>query len=98
MKRKKNLEKKKECKIENINNFSLRLKIEMIFFIISHQMYYNDFYYISSTGDIEHKVNWGFISWGCIDLAKNKKTHFTSFMNFNHFGELQLFHIGILNI
>ena len=61
-------------------------------------MYYNDFYYISSTRDIEHKVNWGFISWGCINLAKNKKTHFTSFMNFNHFGELQLFHLGILNI
>jgi hypothetical protein len=57
MKRKKILEKKKECKIENVNNFSLRLKIEMIIFIISHQMYYNDFYYISSTGDIEHKVN-----------------------------------------
>ena len=76
----------------------MRLKIEMIIFIISHQMYYNDFYYISSTGDIEHKVNWGFISWGCIDLTKNKKTHFTSFMDFNHFGELQLFHIGILNI
>ena len=36
-------------------------------------MYYNDFYYISSPRDIEHKVNWGFISWGCIDLAKNKK-------------------------
>ena len=70
----------------------------MIIFIISRQMYYNDFYYISSTGDIEHKVNWGFISRGCIDLAKNKKTHFTLFMNFNHFGELQLFHIGILNI
>jgi hypothetical protein len=98
MKRKKKFRKKKECKIENVNNFSLRLKIEMIIFIISHQMYYNDFYYISSTGDIEHKVNWGFISWGCIDLAKNKKTHFISFMNFNHFDELQLFHIGILNI
>ena len=98
MKRKKILEKKKECKIENVNNFSLRLKIEMIIFIISHQMYYNDFYYISSPRDIEHKVNWGSISWGCIDLAKNKKTHFISFMNFNHFGELQLFHIGILNI
>jgi hypothetical protein len=51
----------------------LRLKIEMIIFIISHQMYYTDFYYISSTSDIEHKVNWGFISRGCIDLAKNKK-------------------------
>ena len=76
MKRKNILEKKKECKIENVNNFSLRLKIEMIIFIISHQMCYTDFYYISSTGDIEHKVNWGFISQGCIDLAKNKKTHF----------------------
>ena len=73
MKRTKILEKKKECKIENVNNFSLRLKIEMIIFIISHQMYYTDFYYISSIGDIEHKVNWGFISRGCIDLAKNKK-------------------------
>ena len=49
MKWKKNLEKKKkECKIENVNNFSLRLKIEMIIFIISHQMYYTDFYYILS--------------------------------------------------
>ena len=56
MKRKKILE-KKMCKIENVNNFSLRLKIEMIIFIISHQMYYTDFYYISSNGDIEHKVN-----------------------------------------
>ena len=37
-------------------------------------MYYTVFYYISSTEDIEHKVNWGFISRGCIDLAKNKKT------------------------
>ena len=36
-------------------------------------MYYTNFYYISSTEDIEHKVNWGFISWGCIDLAKYKK-------------------------
>ena len=35
-------------------------------------MYYTDFYYISSNGDIEHKVN-GFISQGCIDLAKKKK-------------------------
>ena len=56
MKRKKKLEKKR-CKIENVNNFSLRLKIEMIIFIISHQMYYTDFYYISSNGDIEHKFN-----------------------------------------
>ena len=62
-------------------------------------MYYTDFYYISSIGDIEHKVNWGFISRDCIDLTKNKnKTHFTSFMKFNHFGEPQLYHIGILNI
>jgi hypothetical protein len=91
MKRKKNLE-KKECKIKNVNNFSLRLKIKMIIFIISYQIYYTDFYYFSSIGDIEHKANWGFISRGCIDLAKNKKTHFTSFMNFNHFGEPQLFH------
>jgi competence transcription factor ComK len=58
---KKKLEKKKEeeCKIENVNNFSLRLKIEMIIFIISHQIYYTDFYYISSNRDIEHKVNEG---------------------------------------
>ena len=84
--------------MENVNNFSLRLKIEMIIFIISLQMYYTDFYYISSIGDIECKVNWGFISRGCIDFVKNKKTHFTSFMNLNHFGEPQLFHIGILNI
>jgi hypothetical protein len=69
----------------------------MIIFIISHQMYYTDFYYISSNGDIEHKVNGGFISRSCIDLVK-KKTHFTSYMNFNHFGEPQLFHIGILNV
>ena len=34
---------KKEYKIENVNNFSLCLKIEMIIFIISHQMYYTDF-------------------------------------------------------
>jgi hypothetical protein len=58
MKRKIFLE-KNECKIENVNNFSLRLKIEMIIFIISHQIYYTDFYYISSNGDIEHKVNGG---------------------------------------
>jgi hypothetical protein len=51
----------------------LRLKIEIIIFIISHQMYYTDFYYISSNGDIEHKVNWGFISRDYIDLAKRKK-------------------------
>ena len=56
MKRKKNIEKKK-CKIENVYNFYLRLKIEMIIFIISHQMYYTNFYYISSNWDIEHKFN-----------------------------------------
>ena len=39
---------KKKCKIENVNNFFLCLKIEMIIFIISYQMYYIDFYYISS--------------------------------------------------
>ena len=39
---------KKKCKIENINNFFLRIKIEMIIFIISHQIYYTNFYYISS--------------------------------------------------
>ena len=98
MKRKKNKKRKEKRIIENVNNFFLCLKIEMIIFIISHQMYYTNFYYISSTWDIEHKVNWGFIFRGCIDLAKNKKTHFTSFMNFNHFGEPQLFHIRILNI
>ena len=49
MKSKKIKKKRKEkCKIENVNNFSLCLKIEMIIFIISHQMYYTDFYYISS--------------------------------------------------
>ena len=37
-----------KCKIENINNFSLRLKTEIIIFIISHQMCYTNFYYISS--------------------------------------------------
>ena len=35
MKKEKKLGKKK-CKIENVNNFSLRLKIEMIIFIIFH--------------------------------------------------------------
>jgi hypothetical protein len=59
MKRKKKFKKKKECKIENVNNFSLHLKIEIIIFIISPQMYYTGFYYISSNGDIEHKVNAG---------------------------------------
>ena len=44
----KKLKKYEKCKIENVNNFSLCLKIEMIIFIISHQMYYTDFYYISS--------------------------------------------------
>ena len=43
-----NKKRKEKCKIENVNNFSLRLKIEMIIFIISHQMYYAYFYYISS--------------------------------------------------
>ena len=48
-KKKKLRKKRKEkCKIENVNNFSLCLKIEMIIFIISHQMYYTNFYYISS--------------------------------------------------
>ena len=40
--------KKKKCKIENINNFSLRLKIEMIIFIISYQMYYTKFIKITT--------------------------------------------------
>ena len=40
--------KKRMCKIENVNNFSLQLKIEMMIFIIFHQIYYTDFYYISS--------------------------------------------------
>ena len=44
----KKIKKYEKCKIENVNNFSLRLIIEMIIFIISHQMYYTDFYYISS--------------------------------------------------
>ena len=44
----KKIKKYEKCKIENVNNFSLRLKIEMIIFIISHKMYYTDFYYISS--------------------------------------------------
>ena len=47
-KKEKIIKKKKKCKIENVNNFSLRLKIEMIIFIISHQMHYTNFYYISS--------------------------------------------------
>jgi hypothetical protein len=46
--KKKNKKRKEKCKIVNINNFSLHLTIEMIIFIISHQMYYIDFYYISS--------------------------------------------------
>ena len=65
--------KMKTCTKQALNNFSLHLKIEMIIFIISYQMYYTDFYYISLNEDIEHKVNVGFISWGCIDLAKKKK-------------------------
>ena len=50
MKNKKNKKKirKEKCKIENVNNFSLRLKIKMIIFIISYQMYNTNFYYISS--------------------------------------------------
>jgi hypothetical protein len=47
-KKKKRKKKKEKCKIENVNIFSLCLKIEMIIFIISHQMYYTDFYYILS--------------------------------------------------
>jgi hypothetical protein len=48
MRRKKNKKEKKEkCKIENVNNFTSHLKIEMII-IIFHRMYYIDFYYISS--------------------------------------------------
>ena len=40
-KKKNNNKKRKEkCKIENVNNFSLRLKIEMIIFIIFYQMYH----------------------------------------------------------
>ena len=31
----------------------------MIIFIIFHQMYYTDFYYILSNVDIDHKVNEG---------------------------------------
>ena len=45
----------------------------MIIFIISYQMYYTDFYYISSNKDIEHKVKGVYISelyW----LSEKKKT------------------------
>ena len=48
MKSKKKNIRKEKYKIENVNNFSLRLKIEMIIFIISHQMYHTNFYYILS--------------------------------------------------
>jgi hypothetical protein len=50
MKSKKNNNKKRKekYKIENVNNFFLHIKTEMIIFIISHQMYYIDFYYILS--------------------------------------------------
>ena len=48
MKKKNNKKRKENCKIENVNNFSLLLKIEIIIFIISYQMYYTDFYCISS--------------------------------------------------
>jgi hypothetical protein len=75
----------------------LRLKIEMIIFIIFPQMYYTDFYYISSYRDIEHKVNRGLYP-GIVLTLQKKKTHFISFMNFNHFGESQLFHIRILSV
>ena len=44
----------------------------MIIFIISHWMYYTDFYYISSNGDIEHKVNGVYIP-GLYWLSKKKK-------------------------
>ena len=60
------MKRKKKCKIENVNNFSLRLKIEMIILIISHQMYYTNFYYISSNEDIEHKVNRGLYLGGVL--------------------------------
>ena len=61
MKRKKKLEKKK-CKIENVNNFSLHLKIEMIFFIIFHQM-----------GILNIKSMWVYIP-GLYWLSKKKLT------------------------
>ena len=91
------MKRKKKYKIENVNKFSLRLKIEIIVFIISPQMYYTDFYYISSKRDIEHKVN-GSLYPGVVLTWQKKKTYFTSFMNFNHFSESQLFHIRILNV
>ena len=47
-KNKKEKKRKEKCKIENVNIFSLCLKIEMIIFIISHQMYHTNFYYILS--------------------------------------------------
>ena len=36
-------------------------------------MYYTDFYYISSNGDTEHKVNGDLYPRDCIELAKKKK-------------------------
>ena len=49
----------------------------MIIFIISHQMYYNDFYYISSPGDIKHKVTSLYvISPVFFLLQTNIATHF----------------------
>ena len=39
-KNKKEKKRKEKCKIKNVNNFALRLKIEMIF-IIFHQMFYS---------------------------------------------------------
>ena len=70
----KKIEKKKEYKIKNVNNFSLHLKIEIIIFIISHQIYYTDFYYILSNGDIEHKVNGGLYLWVVLTSQKIKNS------------------------
>jgi hypothetical protein len=52
----------------------LRLKIEMIIFIIFPQMYYTDFYYISLYRDIEHKVNRGLYPGIVLTLQKKKNS------------------------
>ena len=46
----------------------------MIIFIIYYQMYYTDFYYISSNGDTEHKVN-GVYILGLYWLSKKNSLH-----------------------
>ena len=47
-----NKKRKEKCKIENVNNFFLRLKIEMIIFIIFYKMYYTKFIKITSNNSL----------------------------------------------